>query len=74
MSTVDAVGNALEEAELAVHEALVRDDDWAYRQENERAARLRRMLARIDPRGVGAPHLDLLPAFQRNAVLNGRRE
>lgn len=59
----------LQEAEDTMQSARYSGDAQAFGYAEQKAIRLRRELAKIDPRGVGQPYLDNLTEAERNAAL-----
>lgn len=67
---VEVVANALQESEDAMQDARYSGDTRAFGYAEQKVLRLRRELAKTDPRGVGAPYLNNLTEAERNLALN----
>lgn len=70
-SHVEVVGNSLQEAEDAMQDARYSGDARTFGYAEQKVIRLRRELAKVDPRGVGAPYIDNLTEAERSAALAG---
>lgn len=68
-SHVEVCANNLREAEDAMQDARYSGDTRAFGYAEQRVIRLRRELAKIDPRGVGAAYLDNLTEAERDVAL-----
>lgn len=68
-SQVEVYAGHLSDAEDAMQDASNSGDDRAFGYAEQKVIRLRRELAKLDPRGVGAKYLDNLTASERNAAL-----
>lgn len=69
LSHVEVCAGHLQDAEDAMQDARNSGDARAFGYAEQKVIRLRRELAKIDPRGVGAPYLNNLTAAERSAAL-----
>lgn len=68
-SHIEIYNEQLQAAEDAMQDARYSGDTQAFSYAEQRAFRLRRELAKLDPRGVGQRFLDSLSEAERNAAL-----
>ena len=68
-SSVAAIAGRLSEAEDKMQDARYSDDSKALSYAEGEVLRLRRELAKLDPRGAGHKHLDTLSEAERLAAL-----
>lgn len=68
-STVAILAARLHEAEDKMQDARHSGDDQAFGYAEGEVLRLRRELAKLDPRGAGYKHLDTLSEAERLAAL-----
>lgn len=68
-SHIELYNEQLQAAEDAMQGARYSGDTQAFAYAEQRAIRLRRELAKLDPRGVGQQFLDSLSEAERNAAL-----
>jgi len=71
-SRIEVTAQRLQEAEDALQDARYSGDSRAFSYAEQQAIRLRREMAKIDPRGAGHKYLDSLTEAERNAALNNR--
>lgn len=68
-SPVEVIASRLREAEDKIQDARNSGDEQARAYAEGESLRLRRELARLDPRGAGHAHLNLLSAAEQQAAL-----
>lgn len=68
-SRIEVTAQRLQEAEDAQQDARNSGDTQAFGYAEQRVIRLRREMAKIDPRGAGHKYLDNLTEAERNAAL-----
>lgn len=68
-TTLEIYAQNLSAAEDAMQDARHSGDTRAFGYAEQKVIRMRRELARLDPRGVGAQYLNNLSDAERNAAL-----
>ncbi|MBP8275551.1 MAG: hypothetical protein KAX55_01485 [Propionivibrio sp.] len=68
-SRIEVCAASLQDAEDAMQDARYGGDARAFGYAEQKVIRLRRDMAKIDPRGAGAQYLDNLTAAERSAAL-----